>query len=201
MKLILLLQRKSWFIEHGGNWSPLSGADATELALTALPLVCVDEYDLAEQPLQHGHAEITSSSDSAVQVKIVSADGSVAHEETITLDQTCLSHTAWDLPPEDDGWIRSVARLETENVRQLVLKAYIPPIDQSDGKPLTVRDESTGQEKTLYLRRGQENELVVLDSPEPSDTTLVISCDAEAANDSADVRSLGFVLLDKVIGI
>lgn len=201
MKLIFLLQRNSWFIEHDGNWSPLSSPESVALALSSLQLDCVDEFELAEQPLQHGHAELEKAGEDAVLVRIVAADGSISIEQKIELNETCLSHVEWDKPPEGDGWIRSVARLETENVRRLILKAYLPPVEQSDGKVLQVRNETTGEEKTLFLQRGQENELVVFEDTKPGNTTLVISCDAEAANDSADVRSLGFVLLDKVVGI
>lgn len=199
MKLIFLLQRDSWFIDNGNCWSPLKETEAINLALSVLPLDSIDEFDLAEQPLIRGNAVVAAEGENAIKITLTAADGSVFAEETVTIDVSCLTRFEWSDAPESDGWIRSVARLSVENIRHLALKTYVPPSDSSDGKNLHVLNEMTGEEKNLYMKRGEENELVFLDQSEAANHKFVLTCDAEAANDSADVRSLGFVLLDKAI--
>jgi len=201
MNLIFLLQRDRWFIEHEGRWSPVQTTEAVDLALTALPLVCVNEYELSEQPLQYGRAEVVCEGAAAIGIQLIAPDGSIAVDESVKLDPLCLASLQWDKRPASDGWVETVARLHTDGIRRLVLQAYIPPMESSKGKNLHILNETTGEEKTIFIRRGAENKLAVLDNKVAGEHRLVISCDAEAANDSADVRSLGFVLLDKIVDL
>lgn len=199
MKLIFLLQRNLWFIDDGNSWSAIKNASEINLALTVLPLEAVDEFDFAEQPLIRGTATVAAEGETAAKITLTAPDGSVFAENTLEIDVTCLVRFEWSDTPEGDGWIKSIARLNVENIRHLSIKTYIPPSDSSDGKNLHVLNQSTGEEKNLFMKRGEENELVVLDGSVTGNHEFVFTCDAEAANDSADVRSLGFVLLDKAI--
>lgn len=199
MKLIYLLQRDSWFIDNGRCWSPLKNSDEIDLALRVLPLESIDEFDLAEQPLIRGHANVETDGEDSLKVTQTAPDGSVFATKSLKIDLSCLTRFEWSDSPEGDGWIKSVARLDVENIRHLAIKTYIPPSDTSDGKNLHVLDEATGEEKNLYMKRGVENDLVVFDGSVAGNHNFVFTCDAEAANDSSDVRSLGFVLLDKAI--
>jgi hypothetical protein len=201
MKLIYLLQRKSWFIESGDKWAVLEDSAAIDLAASVFHLQCVDEFALSEQPVINGRAEVIRLDENSVNLRVYSSADELLTDEKITLEASILSSIEWIDAPYGDGWIQSVARLSVENVRRLVLKAYLPPSDTSEYKQLLVCNETSGEEKPLQILRGQETELIILNEASPVDSKLLLKCDSEAANDSRDVRSLGFVLLDKVVDI
>ena len=201
MKLIFFLQRNSWYVSHANGWSSLQDQKDIKLALSVLPLESVDEFELNEQPVQFGTATFSLVNKDTVKVSLFANDGSLAEEHELALDYERLSSVDWQDPPHDDNWMNSVVQLKLENVRRLSLKIYIPPSADSDGKSLVIRDNVSGEENSIFLHRGEENECVVVNAPEACDHRLTLRCDAEAANDSADVRSLGFVLLDKAVEV
>lgn len=203
MKLIYLLQRESWFIDCSGAWAPLQDSKSIDLAVSVLPLVTINEFDIVEQPLQLGEATLAQISDEQVKISILKIDGSPHTDEILSIDMDRLWSSEWAEKPFDDGWLQSDARLVVDNVRKMALKIYLPPVEGSDGKALSIKSSSKESDaetvESVFLRRGEENEVVIIDQQEPLGREVTLSCEAEASNDSSDVRKLGFLLLDKVV--
>ncbi len=203
MKLIYLLQRESWFIDCAGAWAPLLDTSAIDLAVSVLPLRTINEFDIVEQPLQLGEATLEQLSDEQVKVSILKNDGSPHTEEIVSIDINRLWSSEWAEKPFDDGWLQSDARLSVDNVRKMALKIYLPPVEGSDGKALSIKSSAKNTDaetvETVFIKRGEENEIVIIDQPEALGREVTLSCEAEASNDSSDIRKLGFLLLDKVV--
>lgn len=203
MKLIYLLQRESWFIDSAGAWAPIHDTKAIDLAVSVLSLSAVNEFDIVEQPLQLAEASIEQLTDEQVKITLLKNDGSPHTEEIVSIDLDRLWSSEWAEKPFDDGWLQSDARLSVDNVRKMALKVYLPPVEGSEGKSLSIKSSlknaDTETVETVFLKRGEENEVTIIDQPEALAREVTLSCEAEASNDSSDIRKLGFLLLDKVV--
>jgi len=199
MKLVLLLQRNTWFVDHDQAWFRLQNDDDINLGLSALPLSIANEFDMVEQPHQRGTATIERESKGMISIVCREQDDTVVDTVKLPLDIKCLVSVDWLTKPFRDGWMDAISRIQTDNVKRLVLKAYLPPVNGSEGKMLKLTNDDDGEEVSVFLKRGEQSEIPLIEDGLSCRTTMTLSCEPESINSSTDIRQLGFILLDEIV--
>ena len=207
MKLKFLLQKNAWFIEYEQSWYCIGSEAQTLVAASALPLVVVDQHALIAQPHLAGVARLTNEApvregglfrrgreSAAVRVTLTEPDGTPVAERRIALDESALSSVEWVTHPFRDGWLDANASLVLDNVRQLEIKAFLPALDDSEGKTLTVHNETAGTSREVWLERTKNNVVPLLDEGDRGKVVLRLECAPEPTDVARDPRRLGFVL-------
>jgi len=200
MKLIFLLQRDRWFIENSNIWYSIRDTDEQELAFSVLPLLCMDEYEMCDQPVQAGHVAFERLADDRLKICLINKHGETDLEKEITLDKNLLAVVDWDEPPFPDGWVSSTVRLNLEHVSECTLQLFLPDSPVSESKILKIRDQH-GSFQEYLLNRGEETTCAIVNNQTPGNHQLLLDCEPEPSADSSDVRSLGFVLANSIITV
>lgn len=200
MNLIYLLQRASWFVESREIWYHLDDEVSLALAQSVLKLISIDEFELSDQPVRSGRAELIASSEDCVTVILRDKNNVVVEELELLVDASLLSVVDWREPPFPDGWVSSSVQLEVEHTSQLTLEIFLPESGSDHSKTLTVcRDD--GHTTQHELKRGLQTDCIIQNSQSPCDGKFHLSCEPEVSSDPNDVRSLGFVLANTVITV
>ena len=202
MKLVFLMQRDRWFVEHLAGWFRIDDAEQVDLALAVLPLEGVDEYELVEQPHQQGVAALErvageSGEPDRVTVSLARPDGADAERHELAIDEARLVHVEWLNRRFRDGWVAADTRLLVDGMRSLVFEVYLPPADGADAKRLTVEDETGGSTHEVSLPRDARTRVTLVDGAFAGRRRLRLRCEPERITGSTDARQLGFLLLDE----
>lgn len=195
MKLIFLLQKDAWFIEHSHAWYRLNEMAEIRLALSALALSMVNQHDLIEQPHQAGTASVFQVDKKSISVSLSSPDDLVKETLALMLDKNSLINVDWTTRKFSDGWISSDAQLTLENVGAMYLEAYLPAREGSDGKALIVSNNRTGKVQKVWIKRGKNTRIPVLVKGHEGKVCVKLQCEPEQVDQSSDPRQLGFVLI------
>ncbi|ASJ71618.1 hypothetical protein [Granulosicoccus antarcticus] len=196
MKLVLLLQRNYYFIEHAEALYRLKRDEDVDLAASLLTLRVVDQFDMIEQPAQRGQATINVLPDDTVQLTLSEADGTVIAEQSLEVSTGSMASVHWVTKKFQDGWVGTRVKLEISDVSELLWRVYLPTLDGAKGKELRILDEQTGQELKRHIERDKENSIELVGGPFSGMRTVLISCDAEPQV-PGDIRELGFVLVEE----
>lgn len=207
MKLKYLLQKNAWFIEHERGLYCLANDDDMFLAASTLPLVVVDADASIAQPHIAGMATLQSRDPSLrqsllslgkeraqVRIQLAEPDGRLVADESLTLDEATLSSVEWLTHPFDDGWLEADASVVLDNVRELELNAFLPTVPDSEGKALTVHNETAGTSREIWLERDKNNCVPLVQEGSTGRVVLRLECEPEPNDEERDVRRLGFVL-------
>lgn len=195
MRLIFLLQKEAWFIEHGQAWYRLNEKKHTSLALACMPLNMVNQNDLIEQPHQAGSAEVSQTDERSLSVTLISPDGVAIDTVSIQLTENLLLNVDWNTKQYRDGWMSAEASLTLEDVGEMYLEAYLPADADSSGKKLVITNVQTGGVSEVWMARDQKTRIPVLESGSKGKVILRLTCDPEQVDQSSDPRQLGFVLV------
>ncbi|MEE9322805.1 MAG: hypothetical protein V3U76_20345 [Granulosicoccus sp.] len=197
MKLIYPLQRNAWFVEADNAWYRITDDAQVNIALTALPLHAVDEFQQAEQAHHAGTATVNMTNENTVTVSLFEPDGQPVDTLSVLLDEHSLTRVDWLTGKYRDGWVNASCRLQLDGLQQFELHGYLPPATGSDGKILTICNEAEGTTTEVFLKRNQCNVIPLLRDSSIDSQTLILECEPEATDSNADARLLGFVLIDK----
>jgi hypothetical protein len=197
MKLIYPLQRNAWFVEADNAWYRITNDTQVNIALTALPLHVVDEYQQAEQAHHAGTATVDMTNKNTIVVSLFEPNGQQIDTLSVRLDEDSLTRVDWLTGKHRDGWLSASSRLQLDGLQQFELNGYLPPAAGSDGKTLIIYNEAEGTTTEVYLKRDQCNVIPLLSDSSIDSQTLTLECEPEASDSTADARSLGFLLIDK----
>lgn len=198
MKLVLLLQRNYFFIEHAEALYRLQNDEDVDLAASMLTLRVVDQFDMIEQPPQKGLATLSVVHDDAIRLTLIEADGAVVAEQLLEASRDSMASVHWVTKKFKDGWVGTRVKLEVSDASEVRWHVYLPVLKGSNGKELRIVNEQTGHVTKKFLERNKENYVEIVDAPFSGLLTLVISCDAEPQSPD-DVRELGFVLVEETV--
>ena len=198
MKLVLLIQRNYFFIEHEAALYRLQRDEDVNLAVSMLPLRVVDQFDMIEQTTQKGRATLDAESDGAIRLMLIEANDAVVKEQLLELSTDNMACVHWLTKRFEDGWVGPKVKVEVSDVSEVRWNVYLPVLNGSKGKDLSIVNEQTGFITTKYLERNTENSIDIVGAPFSGLQTLTISCDAEPQI-SDDVRELGFVLVEETV--
>lgn len=199
MKLIFLLQKDAWFVEHEQAWYRVNDEDSVHLALTGLALNVANQHEIIEQPHMAGSARLEQDSDKSIKVTLVAPDDTVVATQTISLDEYALASVDWRTKQFRDGWMSSTSLVTLDNVGELQVDAYLPAKPGCKGKKLTVSNLETGDITELWLGRDEKTRLSLLERGHAGKVELQIECEPEAIDQSTDPRQLGFVMIAEQI--
>ena len=197
MKLVFLLQKNNYFVEHSKAWFRVDSDSDIALALRVLTLRVVDEFDLVEQPHQKGYACISAATDDAIGIEFFYPDGRLIERIESKIDQGCLAHVDWLNRQFRDGWVDAEAMLEITGAKEYSLRAYLPQVEGSQGKMLSIVNESGVVENQIFLRRDSETLVSIVEAAFEGKRQLTLRCEPEVIDSSTDIRQLGFVLVDE----
>ncbi|MFK7857127.1 MAG: hypothetical protein AB8B79_23635 [Granulosicoccus sp.] len=195
MKLIFLLQKNAWFVEHEQAWYRLHDQQDVVSAVASLVLKVVDQDGLIEQPHHAGSARLKTKSRDRLMVSLTSPDGTTLIKKELVLDKQSLTSVDWQTRPHRDGWLNANAQVTVERLNDFYVNAYLPAFDGSDGKTLTVFNTADGSEKQIWLARNKQTRVQLLAKACNRKTTLQLHCEPETISQSTDSRQLGFILL------
>lgn len=199
MRMIFLVQKGAWFVEHQQAWYRLDDMKGVRLGLGALALNMVNQHDLIEQPHHAGSACITQPEEGFLRVTLEGGDKVMIDSIDISLDMDSLLSVDWNTKQFQDGWMSAENQVTLENVGAMFLDAYLPPRTGSEGKMLTIADLKSGSVREVWLARDQNTRIPVLDSGDEEKVCLTLRCEPESIDQSADSRLLGFVLVSEEV--
>jgi hypothetical protein len=199
MKLVLLLQRENYFVEHDKAWFRLTDKDSVDIALATLPLSVVDEFEMVILPHRKGNAEFSLVTEGIVHVTLREPNEEVVVERDIVLDQTCLANVHWLDTQFQDGWMDASSSLEVDGVGKLQLSVYLPAVEDSDGKQLVIRNETDGTQSSVFIARDTAMNIDLVDATFIGKRRYSLECSPEIIIGSTDARRLGFVLVDQFV--
>lgn len=199
MKLVFLLQRNNYFVEHSKAWFRVENDDDIALALSVLALRVVDEFEIVEQPHHKGYACIQALNDDAMRVEFFYPDGQLFDSIDSNIDQGCLASVDWLNRQFRDGWVDAESLLEITGAREFTLRAYLPAVEGSEGKMLKIINETDGVENQVFLCREGETVIPIVESAFQGKRKLTLRCEPEVISVSTDIRQLGFVLVDEIV--
>ncbi|MFK7993421.1 MAG: hypothetical protein AB8B87_04740 [Granulosicoccus sp.] len=197
MRLIFLLQKKAWFIEHEQAWYRLNDMKAVSLGLSGLALNTVNQHDLIEQPHQAGTATISQPDSASLKVRLSSPDNETIHDGLVKLDHNVLLNVNWKTKQFRDGWMCSDATVTLDNVGEMYMDAYLPARSNSDGKTLRISNSVTGKTEEVWIARDKKTRVPVLLEGCTGKVSLKLTCKPEVVDQSTDPRQLGFVLVSE----
>ena len=196
MKLVLLIQKDYFFVEHEEALYRLQGDTDVDLAVAALPLRVIDQFDMVEQTPQKGRASLCMEPDGAIRLKLTEADDTIVTEQLYEPAADNMASVHWLTKRFEDGWVGPTVKLEVSDISEMQWKVYLPDLNGSKGKELSIINKQTGQITKKHLERDTENLIEVVDTPFNGLHSLTITCDAEPPI-PGDVRELGFVLVEE----
>ena len=200
MKIVWVPAREQWYIEKNKGWYLVEDEEQVLLSLSVLPLKITDEYHKLNQGVYKGSAEISIVGD-LLSASLRNVVGLVVEVVELRIDESCLHDVEWHDPVYDDGWVACKSRLLVENISTLDLKVYTPLISGLQEKEITIEDVSRGTTRCVLVERGRENVINLLSDSSRCQHEFVISCEPEPIDHALDVRELGFVLVDEVVGV
>lgn len=195
MRIIFLLQKEAWFVEHEQAWYRLNNRQHTSLALGCMSLNMVNQNDLIEQPHQAGSAELSQTDERSLSVMLRSPDGVLVDTVSIQLSEDLLLNVAWHTKQYRDGWMSADASVTLDDVGEMFLEAYLPAHASSSGKNLVITNGQTGDISKVWMVRDQKTRIPVLQAGSKGKVTMSLKCDPEEVDPSSDPRQLGFVLV------
>lgn len=195
MRLIFLLQKQAWFVEHKEAWYRIQNTAEVETALKWLPLNMVNLHDLIEQPHQAGNAKVTQSDERNLSVSLKNCDDQQLEIVKLPLGKNILINLDWITKKFRDGWMTSDARLNVENVGELFFDAYLPPRADSQGKTLTISNDQTGKSSEVWIARNQKTRIALIENGQKGKAAITIRCEPEHTDRTSDPRQLGFILI------
>lgn len=195
MKLIFLVQKEAWFVEHAQAWYRLADKRQTGLALAGLALNMVNQHELIEQPHQAGTASIRQTDERTLTVTLSHPEGQLIESIDIRLDENILLNVDWATKPYRDGWMSADARLTLDNVGSMHVEAYLPARSGSEGKTLTIADPQTGSAREVWIKRDQTTRVAIVENGTPGKVDLILRCEPEQIDQTSDPRQLGFVVV------
>lgn len=195
MRLIFLVQKNAWFVEHENTWYRLNDADEIALALSGMAMKMINQHDLIEQPHQAGSANVTQPDKSSLAVVLTSPDKKIVDSVVITLDENLLLNVDWKTKQFRDGWMSADAKLTLDNVGVMYVDAYLPAREGTDGKTLMIQDEQSGHVREVWIARDQKTRIAIVEKGSKGQVNLGLSCEPEPLDQAADPRELGFVLI------
>lgn len=196
MKLVFLLQKNAWFVQHDTSWYRLSEQPCIDLALAVMPLTVADQYEMVEQPHLAGTATVIEGGGADIRVFLLSPDDKKVAEETLKLDLSRLVDVEWLAPPFKDGWVRASTEITLDGVRDYEIETYLPSLDNSHTKVLVVTNLGTGEATEQLLKRSEKTTVSLLKQKAPQRVTLRLECAPEENSAGMDTRELGFILVD-----
>ncbi len=197
MKIIFLLQKDAWFIEHQQAWYRLNDKAELGLALSALALSMVNQHDLVEQPHQAGTASISQTDSRTLSVVLSGPDKQLIDTVDVVLDEKTLLNVDWSTKPFRDGWMSSDAVVTLDNVGSMYLDAYLPARSDSDGKLLTISNSESGSRVEVWIARDQKTRIPLVEQGHKGKVSLSLSCEPEKIDQTTDPRQLGFVMISE----
>lgn len=200
MKLVYLLQHRTWFVEHERAWFRIADDAQAVLAAGALTLDAVDLYELVEQPHQRGTATLADRG-TAIEVTLRDTDGKLALEKTVERDERILTHVEWQGRVFRDGWRGSDVELAVSGATRFALWAYLPKAGSAGPKTLWVIDGESGDRRRVTLVRDGQTLCEVFDGHDGSPRRFRLRCEPEPNGSAGDVRSLGFVLVNEELEV
>ena len=197
MRLIFLVQKSAWFVEHDNAWFRINDADEISLALGGMAMNMVNQHNLVEQPHQAGSAAVTQPDENSLLVVLSSPDHKIVDSIAITLGVDALLSVDWKTKKFRDGWMSADAKLHLDNVGAMYIDAYLPARDGTKGKTLMIQNEQTGSVREVWIARDQKTRIAIVEKGEKGRLSLGLRCDPEPLDQSADPRELGFVLVSE----
>ena len=197
MKLIFLVQKNAWFVEHETAWYRMNDADEIALALGGMAMNMVNQYDLVEQPHQAGSATVTQPDENSMSVVLTNPDNKIVDSIALTLGKSALLSVDWKTKKFRDGWMSADTRLTLDNVGVMYIDAYLPARDGTNGKTLMIQNEQTGSVREVWIARDQKTRIAIVEKGPKGTVNLGLRCDPEPLDQSADPRELGFVLVSE----
>ncbi len=197
MRLIFLLQKEAWFVEHTDAWYRLHDLAHVELALGGLALKMVDQHDLIEQPHQAGTATLVQSDQKSIKVTLKTAAGVLIDTLVIVLDERSLINVNWITRKFRDGWVSADAEIMLDNVGAMFLEAYLPARKNSGGKTLTILNNQNGKVREIWMERDRKTRIPLLERGSKGRLHLNLQCEPEEVDQSSEPRQLGFVLVSE----
>ncbi len=202
MKLVFLMQRDRWFVEHLAGWFRIHDPAQVDLALATLPLEGVDEYELVEQPHQRGAATLervagADGAPDAIAIALVTPDGVPIERHELALDAGRLVHVEWLTRRFRDGWVAADTRLVVDGMKTLAFEVYLPGPEGTGPKTLRIENENDGKTREVLLRRDGTTRVTLVDAAFSGRRRLRLSCEPERISGSTDARQLGFLLIDE----
>jgi len=195
MKLIFLIQKNAWFIEHANAWYRLHDKQQIALASSCLPLNVVNQYTQVEQPHQAGSAWLSQERSNKLTLALKSPDNKLIETINVPLDATTVMSIDWHTVRYPDGWILPDAKVTLDNVGEMYVDAYLPPSKDSDGKELKIENTATGDVRTIWISRDRKTRFPLLEKNVMGKHCLNLSCIPEPVQNSSDARQLGFLLV------
>ncbi len=202
MKLVFLMQRDRWFVEHLAGWFRIHDPAQVDLALATLPLEGVDEYELVEQPHQRGAATLervagADGAPDAIAIALATPDGVPIERHELALDAGRLVHVEWLTRRFRDGWVAADTRLVVDGMKTLAFEVYLPGPEGTGSKTLRIENENDGKTREVSLRRDGTTRVTLVDAAFSGRRRLRLSCEPERISGSTDARQLGFLLIDE----
>ncbi|MGQ7845724.1 hypothetical protein ACUNV4_14675 [Granulosicoccus sp. 3-233] len=197
MRLLFLLQKEAWFVEHQQAWYRLEDMNEVGLALSGLALNMVNQHELIEQPHQAGTARVTQADDRRLSVQLSSPDHQIIATVDVVLDENTLLNVDWNTKPYRDGWVSSDATITLDNVGAMYLDAYLPARSDSDGKMLTISNQVTGNSLEVWVARDQKTRIPLVQNGSKGKVSLNLHCEPELIDQTTDPRQLGFVMISE----
>ena len=197
MRLIFLVQKNAWFVEHDDSWYRMNDADEIALALSGMAMNMVNQHDLVEQPHQAGSATVTQPDEKSLSIILTSPDNKIVDSVALSLGADALLSVDWKTKKFRDGWMSADAKLALDNVGAMYIDAYLPARDGTKGKTLMIQNEQTGSVREVWIARDQKTRIAIVEKGPKGIVNLGLRCDPEPIDQSADPRELGFVLVSE----
>lgn len=199
MRMIFLIQKAAWFVEHQQAWYRLCDIKEVKMGLGGLALNIVNQHELIEQPHHAGSAHISQHDERFLRVTLEAPDKVLIDSIDVPLDQNALMNVDWNTTQFRDGWLSADAQVTLENVGSMFVDAYLPARAGSQGKMLTIADTESGNFREIWLARDTKTRVSVVDSGHDGKVYLKLSCEPESIDQSTDPRQLGFVLVSEEV--
>jgi len=195
MRLIFLVQKNAWFVEHNSAWYRLSDVKQIELALGGLPMKMINQNELIEQPHLAGSAIVTQPEERTMSVAMMSPDDKEIDTVAVAIGKRVLLNVDWKTPKFSDGWMSADAKLTLDNVGNMYVDAFLPACGGNDAKKLVIQNEQTGSVREVWIKRDQKTRIAIVEEGATGTVELGLKCDPEPLDQTADPRQLGFVLV------
>jgi len=129
MRVIFLLQKEAWFVEHEHSWYRLESTEDVRTVLGALALHMVDQQSLIEQPHHAGSARVIDVADKSFSIELAGPDKKRVDTLTVKLVEDRLLDVNWKTMPFADGWMNAEAARDTTTRISLVEKGRAGKVD------------------------------------------------------------------------
>ena len=195
MRVIFLLQKEAWFVEHEHSWYRLESTEDVRTVLGALALHMVDQQSLIEQPHHAGSARVIDVADKSFSIELAGPDKKRVDTLTVKLVEDRLLDVNWKTMPFADGWMNAEAELTVHHVREMYLDVYLPAVVGSKGKMLSIHDTQADSVREAWIARDTTTRISLVEKGRAGKVDIKLTCAAESVDKSTDPRLLGFVLV------